>query len=793
MYSSTRRRWSHPNSTIEEVEPESALQQESQKVVGSGKPKSHKRGTPWQNNAKGETSSPACGGGSNSLGSAVGDWEGYINVWATFYAPNYGPVANKYEAGVLWDLSDPASDETKKFKEIWGTYDVNGQEANFHYIETYQIIAESAGQVDFLVWNNVPLDATYWDRYCLHYKNQYWGEKAWDSQNPVSVTVDEENPAHFTVLLCNGNGEVYPDFAFAIWVSVRELPPTSDYQVNIKQSVGYDNAGSQSDWDALFSDGHIVATDPSLFARPNWYINSDGYLGYYGSLVNLGSVTGAVDIVLDDGVNLDIPITSTYWNCIQVGKNFWTVDNNYQTDLENYIQGLNGAFAYKDVWDSVLYQKVKWSGFDLGNCAKGADISAKLYIRGYGLVNGFNLANKDSWGTDPPYGDNIVSETATLEQVLQYIEFQILSGLIEVSSSYSNGDSASVELRGVGTAYAPKRYKGAIEVNSYYMLMNSYDNNHGAVLFDVKTPGTWLDGSDGPEVMGGVNNYEKSYLGNCWLHIADDSLKMSASFWRAEEITLFQGNVGGIANIGAYGKARNFGLPYDQSKVLHMSASNLYVHRITQGGEQTFDNKGGMVVTRNGCYGNEIRDVVISGIYVPSLGGIVKPGGDAGLMGPNTIFRWFSLGFDCVGDFAATSPQNSNMFGISIISSNIYVEPLESSLFYNYPDTSVSELFMSIAFLYCDCSNEDGNGVCLEDRPCENPTVSPWTYANYADSAPRIYRAADDSAWYTANGLTPPQETYASSGGSSLNVDFDQTPGTDMLQGWRQDYAYIPV
>ena len=60
-------------------------------------------------------------------------------------------------------------------------------------------------------------------------------------------------------------------------------------------------------------------------------------------------------------------------------------------------------------------------------------------------------------------------------------------------------------------------------------------NNQPARLYDVKTPGTWVDAADGPRVTA-----DGSYLGYLFLHAGDDNIKVDSSASLFEHLTLVQ-------------------------------------------------------------------------------------------------------------------------------------------------------------------------------------------------------------------------------------------------------------
>merc|ERR1719410_1530051 len=130
------------------------------------------------------------------------------------------------------------------------------------------------------------------------------------------------------------------------------------------------------------------------------------------------------------------------------------------------------------------------------------------------------------------------------------------------------------------------------------------------------------------------------------------------------------------------------------------------------------------------------------------------------------MYRFFSLGFDPYGIFKAPvdSQGFTNMYNIQIIKVHNYVEPKQPSLFYNIRNEKGDVWgFMTIAFLYCQCSQYEGDGsTCADDNPCNNPNFNAFDSSNYAGSAPQITSAGNQDYWYSVNGFTDGTLTYDS-------------------------------
>merc|ERR1711939_557174 len=115
----------------------------------------------------------------------------------------------------------------------------------------------------------------------------------------------------------------------------------------------------------------------------------------------------------------------------------------------------------------------------------------------------------------------------------------------------------------------PKRNQSSMQFNGYNVDYDAdYFKQTNVKIFDLKAVGGWIDASDGPEIM--VPN---SRVDQLFLHIQDDSIKVGADNYQAYGITVWQGNAGGVVNVGNYGC---FG-----SEIAYANIDGVYVHRIT--------------------------------------------------------------------------------------------------------------------------------------------------------------------------------------------------------------------
>jgi len=244
-------------------------------------------------------------------------------------------------------------------------------------------------------------------------------------------------------------------------------------------------------------------------------------------------------------------------------------------------------------------------------------------VSGYGRISGYNLQEGVSaygggqlW-TDRRYCPS--KDSASTQEVLHGCEWQILGGLLTLAQS-NKVDAVNgylpIDIFEVAVVNSPKLNDGSILVNALYPLIEngafSYDN--AAKLYDVKTPGTWIDAADGPNLFGTSSQILFSYLQS-----ADDTLKISASDGSYQQITLLHGSTGSAMLLG------NFGLGLRNNQIQKAQVDGVAAHYLYMVGEA--DQQGSHthigILGSNTCL-NEVAikfsDVTIHRVSVPSLG-----------------------------------------------------------------------------------------------------------------------------------------------------------------------------
>ncbi len=661
-----------------------------------------------------------------------------------------------------WDCEDCHSTD-------WTCYNAAGELRNFTYLEMFQLVVEADNpslkiSVDLRDSAALPSKYSLFSRFLKDdYSAATVGPFSWGSELAVPVLADA--PAHMT-LVPTSKGDVFDEVhAYAIVVSVRKPPPTpkATVAVHVTGDLTWEDARNASTWSAASFDVSGGCAAP--FTRPSWRWASDGSISYLGTLSQLQGECGEeadVEVVLADGITSTLPLTVT--TAVSSGDGIQAADSSQQHALEQFLRHrLDGKRTWADVEDEMLETKVYWDGPRV----QASEFARRLRVRGYGRLSGIRMVGK--YGPTSPE----CSQPAKLRDVLELFEYSVLSGVLFLASSYPthSADDPAVDIAGVTVAHGPHLSKGAIQANSAYLGMAEGDNNQAARLFDVKTAGTWIQASDGPDVMG--RNSRLSYL---FLHHADDTLKASVSGWHAHDITVLQGNVGGLIDLGSYGYIRG-------DHATGINISGVYVHRLAQIDQQYDHCCGALITTRNRYQGRNISNVSISGISIPNLGGVQSL---EGTRGPNAIYRIFALGFFCGDgsptygpDYCSSDRRDTEYSRLSLHTSSIHIAPLGKNLFY-------------------ELNPKDGHGAMRSVSFLTAQSASDFNYANYNATAFKVYPLPDEPSYFycinadvehpergvdsdVISGVTKPSRLAA-------NVEYLTRYGNDTLVQWDVQY-----
>jgi len=446
-------------------------------------------------------------------------------------------------------------------------------------------------------------------------------------------------------------------FACTLALSVRPPPPPKepDYRLSICGSIPWKCAYSNKTWDAFLDKGEIGGALP--LNRPAWRDPLPGPRAqYFGTLTELENFHGSCDIWINDTSVVEIPLTTSYASLPRLLYASGGPPGAGQADLDAYILGPlrdSRTAPASPFLDCV----VTWAG-DMQAALKSARTDSSVRVRGTGVLDGSRLAREIGTGLQQ-LRTELVSGSSTFGQVLKRMEYEILSGLLELDATgEASSEDAAIDAQGLQVLSPPKRYRSAVQLNGYNAWPASAGVPPGSVhVFDFKILGGWIDASDGPETLAA-----KSTLGRCLYHVADDAVKLGASALRYTDVTLLQGNAGGAVNVGCFGV-----LP---APISDISASGFYVQRVCQLTDQA-DGLGGLVTSRNVCGGGSVSACTVSRMVVPFLGGArtapAAAGEEVPIRGPNAYWRVAAIGFQVGGAFSGPSLQQTTMDNIDLL------------------------------------------------------------------------------------------------------------------------------
>ena len=289
-------------------------------------------------------------------------------------------------------------------------------------------------------------------------------------------------------------------------------------------------------------------------------------------------------------------------------------------------------------------------------------------------------------------------------------DYKVLTGQLILNSSA--GVEFPIDVSGITIANSPIRHDAAVKLNFVSSCEGGtrpyigYRSGNAPVkIFDVKRV-VWNGASDAFEVGQG------SYVGHSWILSADDSIKISAPNQRFENMTVLQGNAGGVVNIGSYG----YNLGTEGSSV-----EGVYVPRIVQGGEFGDDisdprqGQGGATAViqtltcplkNNRNEDQKVTDVTINNFTIAALGGDDIQNG----VGVNSYNRPFALGIQDMSSFCS-GPWSDVTFGnFQFTNMDFYGNPRRKSLMYvslAYA-TNVNVNMLPIRF----CAGPDNSANC---------------------------------------------------------------------------------
>jgi len=448
------------------------------------------------------------------------------------------------------------------------------------------------------------------------YRDQWLGATDHSSGDILTPVSDwsSGDPLHLTIYALNGDGSVKTDYIWAIWVSFRHPWDASagGHYCHLTAAAAQDSENFKYGFDSVTSK---VAGDSNNchLSKPQykcwtsgWAESSDSvqYLQFLGTLVDMADGE-LINIHLDDDVDVDVPLTN----------NFVTHTVTQSSACDSVCKILVGQ-PTSDTWDTAI------AGCQIEKSEINAkDTLGQVKVSGYGRINGFSLQAGSStygggkhWDHDQPECDVKQGSQAALHGC----EFAIMSGLLHLTQSQTlspPGGQFPVDISEVAVAFSPAIGDAAVLINSQFKTeFGGGPANNAAKLFDVKTPGSFVDAADGPNLFG-----DGSQLLYCYLHHADDTVKVSASDSLYYRNTVLHGNTGSTILLG------NFGLNLVGNKVTNADVNELFVHYIWQDGDETqgagtYTGILGMQTCLNDWSDITLSDITVRNVYVPDLG-----------------------------------------------------------------------------------------------------------------------------------------------------------------------------
>jgi len=583
---------------------------------------------------------------------------------------------------------------TAQFQEDMG----NGN-ARFGYLETIQFVLSDGDEPGKLVINDN--------------KGEYDCAAVFYAANPpefiflgtgeltIFPGVFDSAPAHLTIIPFAGFGDCFsgpadgqrydPYRALAVWIS-----KPADYMPT-----------------CTVEDGSSSCFDNDIIQFPTWQLVDSNFVVFKGSLVDylLSTPNDELIIKITEGATLsDRPLNNLMFRAVVAGG-----------DCQAFVdkggsQDFNNPCLLKDLELVTLNhpKRLQVAGYGRIICdACGSGDNQKLQASSWSSY-------LEQQGSNPGFE----FDAGQIADAAQYI---VYSGMLVLSSS------DSIDVSGIAAGFGPKRFQGATQLNSAYAAaVPSLDgqvdidlNNAPVRVFDFKVVGNWIDGSDGPEIMGDFST--ASYL---YLHVNDDSVKVAARGVKFEEVTALQGNTGSVINLGSYGKNRG---------VEGSSVIGVYVHRVTQNTLQRFDRTpsydglGGLVSSRT-CpqiplTSQPVRaglvDILVENLQVNGLGWIANadPLTDNTVQGPNSVSAVFSIGVNSDGTFCDSSSfTDVDVDSVFFKNWNIYTNPVHTSLIFSIANGGSSVTWNQDLSVYTGKVDNNGGPFVLQE------SISLWPF-----------------------------------------------------------------
>lgn len=485
-------------------------------------------------------------------------------------------------------------------------------------------------------------------------------------------------PSHWIIVPCSPNEETMVGLSFcesfvcALSLGVRTTVPhtflcdtdATFHRLCICKSIPWQCMASELTWDQVIHREGAARCSSDILTRPAWQCSTDNSLlrmTYSGSLVSLALKTGVCDICIHDGVCIEIPLTSSFATLPYLKYAGGGPSGANQTLMDEFLQ--QHVAGSSEVHASPFLEcVVSWEDpVNVRSWIKSLPTTCRVCVRGMGALDGTRLLA--TWGSDIQPLNDLIQSKVTLGQLLRRVEYEILSGLLEIDAHQDSTYCPAIVVEGLSIISPPKRYKSSVQLNGYNVYDVSNSDNRpvpsGSVeVCDLKLLGGWSAASNGPETLATGSSFRM-----CLYHLASDAIRLGASCLRYSCTTLLQGNAGGCVNVGCDGR-----LPMPISDIC---TRDIFVHRVCQIDGQS-DGLGALITSRNSGTGGSVSHCRISNLHVPFLGGSltsqsVTESNEASLRGPNVFWRVSAIGY-LVSALDATAGMQTAMSDIDLIS-----------------------------------------------------------------------------------------------------------------------------
>jgi hypothetical protein len=331
----------------------------------------------------------------------------------------------------------------------------------------------------------------------------------------------------------------------------------------------------------------------SLISSANNSADTQYYLKYSGPLVNMvadaNTKKATILIKLANDADIQFPITTQYVEFpVSTPVNVGQCQNeltayNASPDLTKFPLadcGLNTAAHFFDTTSDAYQRSYTYS----------EPLSQPIWVTGFGRIDGtaaiqkYLAPNPLSGHVDRPCHSD--SNRGSIDKAncfipgsdpslagqggdyVRYAQWRLDTSLLGLSSSYVpkdahyqanksiakyEGTDPAIAVIGVTVSDTPMRNRGTVQLNvaQFGQKGARAANNTPVIVNDFKQVGSWMDASDGADIGSDGANEQ-----NLYYQITDDSAKLEAQNQYLHNVTLLQGNVGGIM-LGMYGVTRD--------------------------------------------------------------------------------------------------------------------------------------------------------------------------------------------------------------------------------------------